>query len=99
MEVTRHLHNFPAFETEGAFNLAIAVFAEVILMRISSEQGPFLRRVAPRYFKLVTSSNFWPFVLISVLMLFVRLAMILLFSVLASVPYAVALSTSLLVRS
>ena len=30
-----------------------------------------MHRVAPRYLKLVTSSNFWPFMLISALMLFV----------------------------
>ena len=58
-----------------------------------------MHRVAPSYLKLVTSSNFWPFMLISVLMLFVLLVMILLFSVLTSIPYTVALSTSLLMRS
>ena len=42
--------------------------------------------------KLVISSNFWPFVLISALILFMLLVMILLFSVLTSIPYAVALS-------
>ena len=46
-----------------------------------------------------TSSNFWPFMLISALMLFVLLFMISLFSVMTSNPYAVALSMSLLVRS
>ena len=46
-----------------------------------------------------TSCNFWPFMLISALMLFVLLIMIFLFSVVTSIPYAVALSTSLLVRS
>ena len=48
---------------------------------------------------MVTSSNFWPFMLISALMLFVLFVMILLFSVLTSIPCAVALSTSMLVRS
>ena len=42
--------------------------------------------VAPRYVKLVTSSNFWPFVLISALFLLVLLVMILLFSALTSIP-------------
>ena len=81
------------------FNLAIAAIAEAILIRTSAEQVPSLHRVAPRYLKLVTSSNFWPFMLIPVLTLFVLLVMILLLTVLASFPYVVALSTSLLVRS
>ena len=68
-------------------------------MRTSAEQVPSLHRIAPRYLKLVTSSNFWPFMLISALILFVLLLMTLLFSVLTSIPYAVALSISLLVRS
>ena len=75
------------------------VIAEAILMRTSAEQVPSLHRVAPRYLKLVTSSNFWPFMLISALTLFVLFVMSLLFSVLISIPYAVALSMSLLVRS
>ena len=48
------------------FNLAIAAIAEAILMRISAEKVAYLHRVAPRYLKLITSSNFWPFTLISV---------------------------------
>ena len=60
-------------------------------MQTSAEQVPSLYRVGPRYFKLVTSSNFWPFMPISALMLFVLLVMILLFSVLTSIPYAVSL--------
>ena len=68
-------------------------------MRNCAEQVPSLRRVGPRYLKLVVSSNVSPFMLIYVLMLFVLLVMILLFPVLTSIPYAVALSTSLLVRS
>ena len=40
-----------------------------------------MHRFAPRYLKLVTSSNFWPFMLISALMLFVLLVTVLLFSV------------------
>ena len=57
-------------------------------MRTSAEQVPSLHRVAPRYLKLVNSSNFWPFMLISALMLFVLLVLILRFSVLTSTPYA-----------
>ena len=47
-----------------------------------------MHRVAPRYFKLATFYNFWPFILISALTLFVLLVMILLFSMLTSNPYA-----------
>ena len=81
------------------FSLAIAAIAEIILMRTFDEHVPSLHRFAPRHLKLVTSSNFWPFMLIPALMLFVLLVMILLFSMLTSIPYAVALFTSLLVRS
>ena len=70
------------------FYLPIAVIAEAI--RVPSLHGD-----AHRYFKLVTFSNFWLFMQIYVLMLFVLLVMILLFSVPTSAPYAVALSTSL----
>ena len=104
MEVTRDFYNLNLLVKlmvllhQILFNLAIAVIAEAILMQISPEQVPFLQRVAPRYLKLITSSNFWPFMLISALMLFVLLVMILLLSVLTSIPCAVALSTSLWVR-
>ena len=81
------------------FSLTIAAIAEAILMRTSAEQVPSLHMVASRYLKRVTFSNFWPFVLIPALMLFVLLVMILLFSVLTSSAYAVALSTNLQVRS
>ena len=80
-------------------SLAIAAIAESILMRTSAEQMPSLHRAAQKYLKLVTSSNFWPFMLISALMLFVLSIMILLFSVPTPISCAVALSTSLLVRS
>ena len=81
------------------FSLAIAAIAEAILMRTSAEQVLSLHKVAPRYLKMVTSSNFWPLVLISALMFFMLLIVILLFSVLTSIPYTVALCMSLLVRS
>ena len=68
-------------------------------MSTSVKHEPSLHRIAPGYLKLVTSSNFWLFMLISALMLFVLLVMILLFSVLSSIRYTVALSASLLVRS
>ena len=80
-------------------SLAIDAIAEAIPMRISAEEVSSLYRVAPRYVKLVTSSNVWPLILIYALTSFVLLAIILLFSVLTPIPYAVVLSTSLLVRS
>ena len=64
------------------FNLAIA---EAILLRISAQQVPPLHRVAPKYLRLVTSSNFWPFTLISAQMLSVLLVMIFHFPVLTPI--------------
>ena len=46
------------------FNLAIATVAEANPKLISAGQVPSLHEVVYRYLKLVTSSNFWPFVLI-----------------------------------
>ena len=74
------------------FSLAIAAIAKAILMPNSAKQVPSLCRVAPMYWKLATSSNFWPFMRISALMVFVLLVMVLLFSVLTSIPHAFALS-------
>ena len=105
MEMKRDLYSLKllamliVLQRQILFSLATATIAEAILMQTFAENVPSLHRVAPRYWKLVTSTNFWPFMLISALMLFVQLVMILLFSVLASIPYAVALSTSPLVRS
>ena len=76
------------------FNLATIAVADVILMS-SVEQVPSLDRVAPRYLKLVSSSKFWPFMLVPPLMLFVLLAMILLFSLLTS-TCQVSLSVNIL---
>ena len=45
------------------FSVAIAANAEAILVQDSVEQVPFFHRVAPRYSKLVTSSDSWPFML------------------------------------
>ena len=72
------------------FSLAIAAIAEVILVWTSAEQVPSLHGVAPRYLKVVTSSNVWPFMQISALMLFVLLVLLLLFSVQTSIAYAIA---------
>ena len=78
------------------FNLVIAAIAEAILMQISSA---IISQGCSRYLKVVTSFNFRQVMLISALTLFVLLVMILLFYAQASVLYAIALSTSLLVRS
>ena len=100
-KVTRDLYNLNllvklmAFLRQIMFNLAIAAIAEAILTRISAEQVPSLHRVAPMYLKLVTSSTGQQFMLISAVKLLTLLAMILLFSVLTSIAYAVAQSTSL----
>ena len=67
-------------------SLATVAIAETILMRTSAEQVPVLHTVAPRYLKLVTFPNFWPFMLLSRLILIVLLVTILLFSVLTSIP-------------
>ena len=74
----------------------LASIAEAILMWTSAEQVLSSNRVAPKYLELVTYSTFWPFMLISAPMVFVLLVVSFLFSVLTSIPYAVALSTSLL---
>ena len=54
---------------ENGVYLVIAAIAEAILMRPSVGQVPCLHRAAPRHLKLVTFSNFWPFMLIFALML------------------------------
>ena len=80
------------------FSLTIAAIAEAIVVRTSAEQVPSLHRVAPRYWELVTSSclavhaNICTDVVRAV-------GQKLLFSVLISITCAVALSTSLVVRS
>ena len=65
MEVTRDLKSLNLLaklmlvHCQILFSPVIAVIAEAILMRTSAEQVPSLYRVALRYLKLVTSSNFW----------------------------------------
>ena len=82
MEVTRDLYNLSllaklmVLQRQILFNLAIAAIADAILMRISAEQVPSLHRVAPRYLKLITFSNFLTFMLMSALMLFMLLVTI-----------------------
>ena len=78
MKVTRDLYSskllakLMVLHCQILFNLAIVDIAEAILMQTSAEQVPPLHRVAPRYVKLVTSSNFWPLMLISALKAHIR---------------------------
>ena len=98
MEPTRDLFNWNltlklmALLRHSLFNLAITVIVQTILMQVSAEQLLSVHRVAPRYLKLVSSSNFCLFMLIFVLMSFALLIMIFLFSVLTSISYVLALS-------
>ena len=74
MEVTRDLQRLDllaklVLHRQILFSLAIVAIAEAILMRTSAEQVPSLHRVAPRYLILVTSFNFWLFMLMSAMML------------------------------
>ena len=71
MRETRDLHSLNVraklvvLHRQILFSLAIAAITEAILVRISAEQVPSLHMVAPRNLKVVKSSNFWPFMLIS----------------------------------
>ena len=73
MEVARDLYSWNllaklmVLHRQILFSLPVAAIAEAILVRTSVEQKPSLHGVASRYLKLVTSSNFWPFMLISAL--------------------------------
>ena len=64
MEVTRDLWDFNllvklmVLHRQVLFSLAVAAITEAILMQTFAEQVPSLHRVAPRYLKLVTASNF-----------------------------------------
>ena len=79
------------------FNLTIATTDDGILMWMSAEHVPLLNRVAPRWLKLVTSSTFWPFMLISALIGFVGDNLALFCADFHR--YGLALSTNLLVSS
>ena len=89
MEVTKDLQSLHLsaklilLHCQILFSLAIAAIVEAILMWTCAEKVPSLYRVAPRYFKLVTSCNFWLFMLISAQMLFTLLVTILLLSALS----------------
>ena len=72
-------------------SLAIAAVAMAILMRISSVHVPSWYKVTHNYSKFDTSSRGVPFVVMVTLMLFLLFTMILDFSVLTSVPYAMVL--------
>ena len=97
MKATRDLYNLNLLPKlllllrQILFSLAVAAIAEAIVMQVSAEQVPFLHTVALSYLKLITSSNFWPFLLISPLISFELLVLFLFLSVLSSIPYALAL--------
>ena len=90
--MTRDLHNLNllvklmVLPCQILFNLAIAAIAEAILKRTSAEQMPSFQWAAPMHLKPVNFSHFWPFMLTSAMMLHVLLVMILLFSMLTSIP-------------
>ena len=94
MEVTRDLYTLNllaklVLHHHILFSLSTATIVEAVLKWTSPEQVPSFHRVAPWYLKLVASSIFWRLMLMFALMLFVLLVMILFFSVLTSIPYAV----------
>ena len=97
MEVTGDSYNLLGklmlLHLQILFNCAIA---KAVLMRASAEQTPSLHRIAPMYLKLVTSSSFWWLMFIFALLLFLLFFMTLLFAVLTSITYTLALCTSLL---
>ncbi|KAH3696980.1 hypothetical protein DPMN_084464 [Dreissena polymorpha] len=68
--------------------LAIAAVVIAILTRTSAVQVPSLERVAPKYFKLITSSSFSSFVVMSELVFFMLVIMIFDCSVLTFIPFA-----------
>jgi hypothetical protein len=68
------------------FSLAIADVAVAILIWTSTVLVPSLDRVAPKYLKLVPSSSFSPFVVMSALVLFELFTMTLDFFILTSMP-------------
>ncbi|KAH3833842.1 hypothetical protein DPMN_107158 [Dreissena polymorpha] len=70
---------------QNLFSLAIGAVG--IAIRTSAVLVPSLDRIAPRYLKLVTYSNFSSFMVMSVLVLVVLFTMIFDFSVLTSIPY------------
>ena len=79
-----------ALHRQTLFSLAIAAIAEAIPIWTSAEQVPSLHRVAPRYLKLVTSSNFY---------VYVNVCTDVVHAAGHDLPLAVAPSSSLLVRS
>ena len=80
-------------------SLAITAVAVAIHIWISVLQVPSFVRVAPKYLKLDTSSSFLPSIMMLTLALFVLFTITLDFTVLISIPYALAVAMSLLVSS
>ena len=79
--------------------LRYTAITDAIQTRISAAQMSSLHRVAPMYLKLVTASNFRPYMLAYALMSFVLLVITLLFSLLTSIPCALALPKNLSLTS
>ncbi|KAH3819300.1 hypothetical protein DPMN_121034 [Dreissena polymorpha] len=71
---------------------AIAAVAMTNCIQTSAELVPSLDRVASNYLKLVISSSFSPFMVMSPLVLVMLFTMIFDFSVLAYIPYIPDLS-------
>ena len=76
------------------FNLAIAAIADPFLARISDSQLLSIDMIAPRYLKYCTSSSCCWFIMIFALLATVVWIIILLYSELISIQYALALSAS-----
>ncbi|KAH3750731.1 hypothetical protein DPMN_185262 [Dreissena polymorpha] len=72
-------------------SIAIAAVAMAIIIRTSAVLVPYLERIAPNYLKLVTSFSFSPFIVMSALLFVMLFIMTFGFSVLTSIPYALAL--------
>ena len=100
MEMFRDLSHFNLFAKlivllrQILLNLPSAAIAGAILMRIVADHVPSLHRVALWYVKPVTSSTVWPIMPIPALTSVVMLVMILLVSVLTSIPCVVAQQVS-----
>ncbi len=81
------------------WSLDITAVAVAILIRISAVQELSLDNVAPRYLNPSTSSSLCPLMMMLLVVSLMLLTMTLDFSVLISMAYAPALSTSFLVSS
>ena len=80
-------------------SLAIAAVAVAIHIQISVLHVPSFVRVAPKYLKLDTGFQFLPSIMMLTLSLFVLFTITLDFTVLISIPCALAVAVSLFVSS